>query len=238
MTASVAGGDDYELLFAVPQRRTRSRLRGVIREARGLADHAHWRADAGPLGRTAPRRPSRTVAVRVRPLLTVHDLDHRARAAGSTSFCTRTTRRSGRRLAYAVGVFFGFSPFLGLHTILGLVVAFAFNLNRVAVLLGVYSNLPWILPAYYTLATMLGAARPSVWMFRRGCWKDLREALTDASWGEFRSFAKTLTPLLWAYALGSMIGAVGLAVVAYRAVLDDDCRPSPPALDATHHERY
>src|SRR5215210_8267328 len=61
-------------------------------------------------------------------------------------------------VAYAVGVFFGFSPFLGLHTILGLVVAFAFDLNRVAVLLGVYSNLPWILPAYYTLATMFGAA--------------------------------------------------------------------------------
>src|SRR5215471_10343276 len=64
--------------------------------------------------------------------------------------------------AYAVGVFFGFSPFLGLHTILGLVVAFAFNLNRVAVLLGVYSNLPWILPAYYTLATMAGAAMLNV----------------------------------------------------------------------------
>src|SRR6188472_1421906 len=60
--------------------------------------------------------------------------------------------------AYALGVFFGFSPFLGLHTILGLICAFALNLNRVAVLLGIYSNLPWILPAYYTLATMLGAA--------------------------------------------------------------------------------
>ena len=53
--------------------------------------------------------------------------------------------------AFAVGVFFGFSPFLGLHTVLGLVVAFAFGLNRVAVLLGVYSNLPWIVPAYYTV---------------------------------------------------------------------------------------
>src|SRR5216117_342988 len=60
--------------------------------------------------------------------------------------------------AFALGVFFGFSPLLGLHTILGLVFAFALNLNRVAVLLGIYSNLPWILPAYYTLATMLGAA--------------------------------------------------------------------------------
>lgn len=121
-------------------------------------------------------------------------------------------------VAYAVGVFFGFSPFLGLHTILGLVVAFAFNLNRVAVLLGVYSNLPWILPAYYTLATMLGAAVLRVDV-PPGFLKDFREALTDASWGEFRSFAKTLTPFMWAYALGSIIGAIGLAGVAYRAAL-------------------
>ena len=59
--------------------------------------------------------------------------------------------------AYALGVFLGFSPVLGLHTILGLILAFALNLNRVAVLLGVYSNLPWILVPYYTLATWLGA---------------------------------------------------------------------------------
>jgi uncharacterized protein len=120
--------------------------------------------------------------------------------------------------AYAVGVFFGFSPFLGLHTILGLVVAFAFNLNRVAVLLGVYSNLPWILPAYYTLSTMLGATILNVDV-PPGLLKDFREALTDASWGEFRSLAKTLTPLVWSYALGSMIGAVAIAIAAYRASL-------------------
>ena len=120
--------------------------------------------------------------------------------------------------AYAAGVFFGFSPFLGLHTILGLVVAFAFNLNRVAVLLGVYSNLPWILPAYYTLATMLGATILNVDV-PPGLLKDFREALTDASWGEFRSLAKTLTPLVWSYALGSTIGAVAIAIVAYKASL-------------------
>ena len=121
-------------------------------------------------------------------------------------------------VAYAVGVFFGFSPFLGLHTILGLVVAFAFNLNRVAVLLGVYSNLPWILPAYYTLATLLGAAILNVDV-PPGLLKDFRVALTDASWGEFRSLAKTLTPLVWSYALGSTIGGVILAIAAYRASL-------------------
>jgi uncharacterized protein (DUF2062 family) len=120
--------------------------------------------------------------------------------------------------AYAVGVFFGFSPFLGLHTILGIVVAFAFNLNRVAVLLGVYSNLPWILPAYYTLATMLGAAILNV-DIPPGLLKDFREALTDASWGEFRSLMKTLSPLLWSYALGSTLGGIFLALAAYQASL-------------------
>jgi uncharacterized protein (DUF2062 family) len=51
--------------------------------------------------------------------------------------------------AFALGVFFGFSPFLGLHTLLGILFAFLLNLNRVAVLLGVYSNLPWIIAPYY-----------------------------------------------------------------------------------------
>jgi uncharacterized protein (DUF2062 family) len=120
--------------------------------------------------------------------------------------------------AYAVGIFFGFSPFLGLHTVLGLMVAFIFNLNRVAVLLGIYSNLPWILPAYYTVATMLGAALLRV-DIPPGLMKDLRDAFDGVSWGEFRTLAKALTPMLWAYALGSMIGAVVLAVMAYRASL-------------------
>ena len=120
--------------------------------------------------------------------------------------------------AYAVGVFFGFSPFLGLHTILGIVCAFAFNLNRVAVLLGVYSNLPWILPAYYTLATTLGAALLQ-YDVPPGFWTDLRDALSYTSWSEFRRTGTVLAPLLWAYTLGSTIGAAILAAVAYRASL-------------------
>src|SRR6059036_1206757 len=60
--------------------------------------------------------------------------------------------------AFALGVLFGFSPFLGLHTALGIVFAFLLNMNRVAVLLGVYSNLPWIIAPYYAFTTMAGAA--------------------------------------------------------------------------------
>jgi uncharacterized protein (DUF2062 family) len=120
--------------------------------------------------------------------------------------------------AYALGVLFGFSPLLGLHTLLGIALAFALNLNRVAVLLGIYSNLPWILPAYYTLVTMLGAAILRARVPPR-LLQDLTGAFRDASWADFRHLAHALKPLLWSYVLGSTIGAVILAFIAYRVAL-------------------
>ncbi len=130
------------------------------------------------------------------------------------------TRDTPRRtaVAYALGVFFGFSPMLGLHTVLGLACAFALNLNRVAMLLGIYSNLPWILPAYYTLTTVMGAALLGV-QVPPGLLKELTGALSDASWADFRRLLHALTPLAKAYALGSTIGAIALALVAYRVSL-------------------
>ncbi len=59
-------------------------------------------------------------------------------------------------LAFSVGVFFAFSPFLGLHTLLGLLVAFLFGLNRPAVLIGVFVNNPWTLVPIYAAATYIG----------------------------------------------------------------------------------
>jgi uncharacterized protein (DUF2062 family) len=118
-------------------------------------------------------------------------------------------------VAYALGVFFGFSPVLGLHTILGLLFAFGLNLNRVAVLLGVYSNLPWILVPYYTLATWLGAAilrvdlPPSVM-------ENLVASLENRSWADFQRAVITLKPLFRAFTLGSTLGALVLGLAAYR----------------------
>ena len=120
--------------------------------------------------------------------------------------------------AYALGVFFGFSPVIGLHTVLGLVCAFTLNLNRVAVLLGIYSNLPWILPAYYSLATMAGAGLLGV-KVPPGLMRELTAALSDASWADFRRLAHALTPLFKAFALGSTLGAILLALVAYYVAL-------------------
>lgn len=59
-------------------------------------------------------------------------------------------------LAFAIGVFLGFSPLLGLHTLIGLALAFLFRLNKVAITVGVYINNPWTLIPFYAFATWVG----------------------------------------------------------------------------------
>ena len=129
-----------------------------------------------------------------------------------------TPERTAR--AYALGVFMGFSPFLGLHTIVALIFAFVLNLNRVAVLLGVYSNLPWIMGGYYAFTTAMGAMLMGATLP-----PDLRERLGDLGNLSLRSpefwheVARLLVPFLWPYVVGSLLGAVVLAAVAYRMAL-------------------
>jgi uncharacterized protein (DUF2062 family) len=122
--------------------------------------------------------------------------------------------------AFALGVFFGFSPFLGLHTLLGIVFAFLLNLNRVAVLLGVYSNLPWIIGPYYAGVTMAGA-KLTGHKLPPGFKANLA-TLFDLSvfQGQFwRQLFELLKPLLWPYAVGSMIGAIVLGALAFPVAL-------------------
>ncbi len=121
-------------------------------------------------------------------------------------------------LAYSIGVLMGFSPMLGLHTVLGLALAFVFRLNRVAVVLGVYSNLPWLVPAYYTIATIAGAAVLGVDVQPRALEEAMR-AISAATWGDFGGLARRLAPIMWAYVLGSTVGSIILAAVAYRVSL-------------------
>jgi uncharacterized protein (DUF2062 family) len=122
--------------------------------------------------------------------------------------------------AFAVGVFFAFSPFLGLHTILGLACAFALNLNRVAVLVGVYTNLPWFIAAYYAFATWVGATLMGGGLppgFRSGLF-ELFE-LSVASRGFWAELGHLIHPLLWPFLVGSTLGALLLAWLAFRASL-------------------
>jgi uncharacterized protein (DUF2062 family) len=118
--------------------------------------------------------------------------------------------------AFALGVFFGFSPFLGLHTLLGVLFAFLLNLNRISVMLGVYSNLPWILGPYYVLTTVLGA-RLTGHRLPPGFRSDL-SALFELSLfqGEFwHGLGAILKPLGLSFVVGSTLGAILLAGAAY-----------------------
>ncbi|MBI3401398.1 MAG: DUF2062 domain-containing protein [Acidobacteria bacterium] len=122
--------------------------------------------------------------------------------------------------SFALGVFFGFSPFLGFHTLLAITCAFLLNLNRVAALLGVYANLPWIIAPYYAVATMVGAQ-----MTRHRIPRGFRAqlgALFDLSMyeGEFwHRLVVVLKPLAIPYAVGSTFGALLLAAAAYQLAL-------------------
>jgi uncharacterized protein (DUF2062 family) len=119
-------------------------------------------------------------------------------------------------LAFSIGIFLGFSPFLGLHTLTGLAVAFLFKLNRVAILLGVWSNTPWWLVPYYTLATWLGT-----WVVRfRIDWATLegifqlgkeKGFLTSEFWMQIAS----QWGLLASFLTGSLILALLLSLIAY-----------------------
>jgi hypothetical protein len=123
-------------------------------------------------------------------------------------------------LAFSLGIFLGFSPFLGFHTIGGIALAFLLNLNRVAVLLGAWMNLPWWIIPYYTVATWVGMKMfgfhfdLSVFaeilqlgldngLFHSELWNRL-----SSQWGLFFSFG-----------IGSLILAGLLSLIAYSLAL-------------------
>ncbi|HEY3042877.1 MAG TPA: DUF2062 domain-containing protein [Vicinamibacterales bacterium] len=122
--------------------------------------------------------------------------------------------------AFALGVFFGFSPLLGLHTLLGILFAFLLNLNRVSVLLGVYSNLPWFLGPYYVVTTMVGA-QITGHRLPPGFRMQLRDLFELSLFtGQFwHRLVVVLQPLGLAYVVGSTIGAVLLSAAAYQVAL-------------------
>ena len=65
-------------------------------------------------------------------------------------------------LAFAIGVFIAFSPFLGLHTIMATAIAFYFRFNKIAIYTGTFINnpvltlVPIIIASYAVGAFILG----------------------------------------------------------------------------------
>jgi len=61
-------------------------------------------------------------------------------------------------LALAIGVFLSFTPFWGFQTLLALLMAWIFRLNRAVTVAGTWINLPWFAPFVYAGALKIGAA--------------------------------------------------------------------------------
>jgi uncharacterized protein (DUF2062 family) len=113
-------------------------------------------------------------------------------------------------LAFAIGVFVSFSPFLGIHTGLSLGIAFLFRLNRVAILIGTWVNNPWTIAPVYTAGTLLGCALLGVSPATLGDvdWKLHGRAFYEALLEGFR-------PLLVPFLVGNLIVAAVAALVTY-----------------------
>jgi uncharacterized protein (DUF2062 family) len=119
-------------------------------------------------------------------------------------------------LAFSMGVFLGFSPFLGFHTVLGVAIAFLFRLNRVAVLLGVWSNTPWWIVPYYIAATGVGLWMTEFQIDRELFGRTLQLARDQGIIGsDLWAHLMSQGGLLLSFMIGSSILAAGLALVAY-----------------------
>ncbi len=119
-------------------------------------------------------------------------------------------------LAYSIGIFLGFSPFLGLHTLVGLAIAFLFGLNRPAILLGVWTNSPWWIVPYYVAATWVGMQMTGFsidWTTLKGIFQfgmD-QEFISSVFWSRIASQGN----LLLSFLIGSLILCTFFSLVAY-----------------------
>ena len=128
--------------------------------------------------------------------------------------------------AFGLGVFIAFFPILGIHTGMALVLAVVLRLNKVAILVGAWTNNPWTIAPMYTAGTLLGAAIFGV----------STESLGTIDWSLqgrafYESLASGLRPLVLPFVVGNLVlGALaGLAsFAALRWLLTRRKRSAPP----------
>jgi uncharacterized protein len=124
-------------------------------------------------------------------------------------------------LAFSIGVFIAFSPFLGLHTIMATVIAFAFRFNKIAIYTGTFINnpiltlVPIIIVSYAVGAFILG--RPlSIPDEGVGLLRDPHLFSGDY----YRQlFVQSWNNIVWPFAIGGTVLSVVCSVLAYPLTL-------------------
>lgn len=123
-------------------------------------------------------------------------------------------------LAFAIGVFIAFSPFLGLHTIMAVVIAFLFRFNKVAIFTGTFVNnpfltlIPIVIASYAVGAFLMGQPL--------GLPDESRELLlhprvTDR--GYWRTLLVESRSVLVPFALGGTVLSIVFSLLAYPLML-------------------
>jgi hypothetical protein len=109
-------------------------------------------------------------------------------------------------LTFSIGLFIGISPLIGLHTVLALALAWAFRLNRFAILTGVFVTNPWSIVPIYAFCTWVGVLVLNVEGIEvRVAWGDLTAASAPAVLGE----------LLLPFVVGTLLVATVASIAAF-----------------------
>ncbi|HEV2884332.1 MAG TPA: DUF2062 domain-containing protein [Pyrinomonadaceae bacterium] len=123
-------------------------------------------------------------------------------------------------LAFAIGVFVAFSPFLGLHTIMATVIAFLFKFNKVAIYSGTFINnplltlVPIIIASYAVGAFLMG--RP-IRISPEGIELLKNPHLLTADY--YRQLLRQGWEIVWPFTVGATVLSVVCSAIAYPVTL-------------------
>ena len=113
-------------------------------------------------------------------------------------------------LAFAAGVFIAFSPLLGIHTLLAIVIAVAFRLSKPAIVVGAWTNNPWTIAPMYSAGTLVGCFVLGV----------SPASLSEIDWSLhgrafYESLAAGFRPLLLPSVVGNLLLGAVAALVSF-----------------------
>lgn len=123
-------------------------------------------------------------------------------------------------LAFSIGIFIAFSPFLGLHTIMATVIAFTFRFNKVAIYTGTFINNPFltlvpiIIVSYaigaFLLGRPLGIPEEGIELLKNPHLfsRDYYSRLAMQSWN-----------IVWPFAVGATVLSIVCSLLAYPLTL-------------------
>lgn len=111
---------------------------------------------------------------------------------------------------FGFGVFISFSPFIGLHIVIAMVILLFAKLNRLSFLAGVFSNTPWTVAPMLALGTGIGA-----FVLGRDTTLPELSAETLASGQFWKQLTSDAWNLLAPFMLGNFILSGVLALAGY-----------------------